>query len=120
MGTLRNSAEERQARKAIQYHQKQEKQHRERGEGDHHYHRQNYEHYTNGWQPSPIPLEHRPFYSYNNSFPPPHQQTDIPVYRDRIGREQQNGRPLAASHSDSSYGHREIPVNREQNYSHKY
>nr|CAD2165567.1 unnamed protein product [Meloidogyne enterolobii] len=49
MGTLRNSAEERQARKAIQYHQKQEKQHRERGEGDHHYHRQNYEHYTNGW-----------------------------------------------------------------------
>ncbi|CAK5048146.1 unnamed protein product [Meloidogyne enterolobii] len=200
MGTLRNSAEERQARKAIQYHQKQEKQHRERGEGDHHYHRQNYEHYTNGWvgghgdginylnkkkdkkwqkskgsaeerwydgrrneeyfdrkyyrkyrfccfdifwppggikqnrphpkqqkhphtisqQPSPMPLEHRPFYSYNNSFNPPQQQTDIPVYRDRVGREQQNGRPLAASHSDSSYGHREIPVNREQNYSHKY
>ncbi|CAK5038980.1 unnamed protein product [Meloidogyne enterolobii] len=49
MGTLRNSAEERQARKAIQYHQKQEKQHRERGEGDHHYHRQNFEHYSNGW-----------------------------------------------------------------------
>uniref|UniRef100_A0A1I8BYL8 ZM domain-containing protein n=1 Tax=Meloidogyne hapla TaxID=6305 RepID=A0A1I8BYL8_MELHA len=145
MGTLRNSAEERQARKAIQYHQKQEKQHRERGDGDHHFHRQHYEHYTNGWvgngvganyqnkkptprqqrstisqQPSPIPLEHRPFYSYNNSLPPPgHQQIDIPVYRDRVIAKE-NGRPLAASHSESSFGHREIPVNREHNYPHRY